>query len=487
MAKVEWTTHLGWRTRHLPWMLMATVLLVLGAAIFFTARHVRWRTREEIINRDGMVLSAVARVQADRVAEDLEGTGLGSLEEPANQLMVLLETSRLSGAIAVRLFDAQGRFVETFPADVLEAHLRPEDLPAMRALQPVSHFQPAKPLDEIFYPGTMDLDTLNTAKPVLQVNVPLHTSKDNRLLGIAQFLIEGHTIAALFHRLDRNLASVSLLIFILGGGVLTVAMSLAYGKLRRAHELLQERTHSLVKANQELALAAKASAVGALTAHLIHGLKNPLSGLQSYMKSLDPQTGPDGNSDWQQAIASTRRMQSMISQVITVLREQEEGHQYLVTMKELGQTLASKVQPLARERGVRFEIQSQAEDTLNNRTASLATLILVNLIENALYATPAGGCARLTIRQTDHAVIWEVTDEGPGFPESLKPLIFSPCPSTREGGSGIGLAISKRLAAHLGAELQLQASRPHGCLFILSLPKSAYSCQSTVASNPPVS
>jgi nitrogen-specific signal transduction histidine kinase len=52
----------------------------------------------------------------------------------------------------------------------------------------------------------------------------------------------------------------------------------------------------------------------------------------------------------------------------------------------------------------------------------------------------------------------------------LREQIFLPCKSTREGGSGIGLAISKQIADHLGAKLQLVESSSNGCVFLLQMP-----------------
>jgi nitrogen-specific signal transduction histidine kinase len=53
--------------------------------------------------------------------------------------------------------------------------------------------------------------------------------------------------------------------------------------------------------------------------------------------------------------------------------------------------------------------------------------------------------------------------------------LFLPCKSTREGGSGIGLAISKQIAEFLDAKLELAESTPQGCVWLLDLPMS--SCQ----------
>src|SRR5205809_5264686 len=116
-----------------------------------------------------------------------------------------------------------------------------------------------------------------------------------------------------------------------------ITITWAFRRLRQAHQLLAERTGSLLRANQELALAAKTSAVGAITSHLIHGLKNPLSGLQNLVANLASADADSPDADWQQAIVATRRMQSLINQAANVLREEEGSVQLQITLPELAE------------------------------------------------------------------------------------------------------------------------------------------------------
>jgi signal transduction histidine kinase len=161
-------------------------------------------------------------------------------------------------------------------------------------------------------------------------------------------------------------------------------------------------------------------------------------------------------------------MQTMINQVVGVLREEQAGAAYEVTLKELEEIVRSRVQPLAREQGVNFASVIQTEASLPNRAANLVALVLVNLAENAVQATPNGKTVRLTVSRAGARLVFEVRDEGSGFPADTP--LFMPCRSAKEGGTGIGLALCKQLANHLGAELELAASTAVGCVFALRLP-----------------
>jgi signal transduction histidine kinase len=314
--------------------------------------------------------------------------------------------------------------------------------------------------------------------PLLEVFVPLHT-RDGPLAGIAQFLVEGHSIGAEYERLDRFLVPKAILAFAAGGLILAGSLAWAFRRLRRAQQLLTERTENLLRANQELALAAKTSALGAVAAHLIHGLKNPLAGLQNFVAARGPATETATADDWQQAVASTQRMQAMIHQIVGVLREEQAGVGYEVTLAELEQTVRNRAQPLARDRDVNLTTLIQTEAALPNRTANLVVLILVNLVENALQASPAGRTVTLTLRREGSRIVFEVGDQGAGFPADTP--LFMPCRSSKEAGTGIGLALCKQLANHLGAELELATSTSAGCVFVLRLPAEVNQPKPTAA------
>jgi signal transduction histidine kinase len=468
MHKVLHLQQLLLRSRRLPLLVIGLTLVILGGTILWASLQLRQKVRDQIIRRDAEVLHAVARMlqyEAASATNDLVAT-----DDQISQSVVLLKTSRLGGVLAARLYDRDGQFVEAFPPDVLDAPLDPACLRQLIALRPVSRFHEAARLADIFAPDRSASAGGLRAVPLLEVNVPLSPAGELRLGGIAQFILEGQSLATEYTRLDRHLALQAFVALLVSGAILALSISWAFRRVGRASHLLAERTQDLVLANQELALAAKTSAVGAVTSHLIHGLKSPLSGLQSFVTSVSATQDDRLAADWQQAIASTRRMQNLINQVVSVLREEEAGRHYEVTLAELAAIVSDRVLPLARERGVQFQTRLEGEAGLPNRTANLLALILVNLSQNALEATPSGTTVTLALRHPAGTLECEVSDEGPGFPEALRPHLFKPCQSSKEAGSGIGLAICKQLANHLGASLELRRSAPPGCVFALTLP-----------------
>ena len=243
MERITQIEQLFLRSRRLPWVLIGVTLLTLAATILLASLQLRAEIRKQIAGRDGELLHPVAILQLEADAPELEL--LGPITDAANLLPVVLKTSRLlKSVVATRLFDANGRFVEAFPPYVQEGALEPESLPALSRLKPVSHFLQAVPLSRLFLPED-DAPEPDKTMPLLEVNVPLHAGAENRLIGIAQFNIEGSGIAVEFQQLDRHLALQGLIAFFVGGGILVITITWAFRRLRQAHA-------SLVKLHQQV-------------------------------------------------------------------------------------------------------------------------------------------------------------------------------------------------------------------------------------------
>jgi signal transduction histidine kinase len=440
-------------------MIVALTLAVFGASIWVGTILLRKNIRAQMVGRDADILHAVALMHQ---LDQRDGADLGAdLEETAIQLNVALKISELKGVIATRLYDAQGAFTLSFPAHVPDVPLRTEDLAKLKLLIPGSRFYSKASLAP--YLITASEETAKVA-PLLEVNIPLHRQDDVKLLGVAQFVIDGETIAAEFAALDRNLLLQSAAVFVIGSLIIGAALVWSFRRLT-------DRTEKLMRANEELALAAKTSAVGAVTAHLIHRLSNPLSGLQDFVASRGGETPKSSSEvDWDAAEATTREMQNLVAEIIRLLGEEQTIDRYEISFTELAALVLARVEPAAKLAGVNFTTSADGEGVLSNREAGLTALVLENLVRNAIEATPRGQTVTLALAVHDERLTCEVHDQGLGIPESVRPDLFTPCRSSKTGGHGIGLAICKQLANHLGASLELKHTSDAGSIFALAVP-----------------
>ena len=103
---------------------------------------------------------------------------------------------------------------------------------------------------------------------------------------------------------------------------------------------------------------------------------------------------------------------------------------------------------------------------------SRALQVVTNLLMNAVSFTPEDGCVTLEATRADNeTLLFTVHDEGPGFEPTKAVRVFDGLPSTREGGSGIGLRYAYRLATQQGGKLRLADPGP-GAVFELTWPSA---------------
>lgn len=441
--------------------MLATVTVFTAVALGLTLR-LRSELQSQILGREARALHSMIELQEKRAESFYREFGLGT--EPEDWFPLLLETSRLRGVVALWLFDQSGALRESLPITAA-TDLGEADAGRLRGGESFARLHPdADP--ESLRSGRVQVARTGGV-PLLEVLVPLRDPVRGGRGGTAQYWIDGTQVLREMAVLDEHLR--------LYGGCAAVlvfaSVGWAFRRLRRALRELEARTDDLAHANRELGLAAKMSALGAITAHLIHGLRNPLAGLEGYVSNQPADTSQDGGEEWRTALDTTRRLRTLVNEVVSILREEERGGaRYRMTFAEVLAAVEARVRPYAESRGLDLRFSPAPEGEMQARVAHLATLVLDNLLRNACEATPRGGRVSIAAAVSAGAATYTVEDGGPGLAPAVRERLFQPVASTKPGGGGIGLVLSSQLAQHAGGTLLLEKSDPTGCRFHLSVP-----------------
>jgi signal transduction histidine kinase len=436
---------------------------VFVGAIFLMMMQLRERLRMKVLQQDSWVLqaAATAQTQATEITDDVN--------EQMNQ-MLFVSGIKEDDVIGVRLFDRSGRFTNAVPNTLLHTQLSDEALETLRAGLPYTRFEAALDVSSEFRPGTWPVITA----PILFTAVPIR-SKNGELIAAAEFILNGEHVAGQMHEIDREVRASAIRFCSIGAIVIMALLGWAFSRLGKANQLLAKRSADLLRANHELTMAAKTSAVGAVAAHLIHGLKNPLFGLQAFVAV---KSESEGTGEWKSAIDSAKRMQTMIADVVRIMREESGQSAYEVSVEELVGLLDSKLTPQAKESSVILDLHASAEGAVPNREANLIILVLTNLIQNAIQASKTGKKVSLEVSEQADSICFDVGDQAGGLPATAKANLFTPCQSSKAGGTGLGLAISKQLANHLGGRLELVKTDQEGTIFRLAIPRQLFAGKS---------
>lgn len=255
----------------------------------------------------------------------------------------------------------------------------------------------------------------------------------------------------------------------LGDARVSIAESLlpsAGGKILLIHDVtVAHRMKAELERSQRLA------AMGEMAASLAHQLRTPLAAALLYTANLGQAGVPDEArarfSD--KATGQLRRLERLIQDVLLFARGESIGRD-VIPAGDLLAEAAQTVEPLMREHGLTFAVIDAVAGAVIVGSRKALFGALVNLLENAMQATPAGGKICLTGKRQGDLLAIGVRDSGPGISRETQARIFEPFFTTKGQGTGLGLAIALGVARAHGGMIDLQSEPGIGSEFIMTLP-----------------
>lgn len=230
----------------------------------------------------------------------------------------------------------------------------------------------------------------------------------------------------------------------------------------------------LETARQELAHAASLAAVGELSASLVHEMRSPMSSIKLNLEALRQAAGDDADLDELGRIAArqTQRLERMLDDLLQYGKPLEL-RRGTVKLDELAAETVAAARLGAGENDVRLTVRAAPELPEVQADPELLQRALGNLLDNAVKASPEGGAVEVAIdpdpARAGHVKI-AVTDAGAGIPEDIQGQLFRPFFTTRDGGTGLGLANVKKIAEYHGGVVNAENCAAGGACFSISLP-----------------
>ena len=217
-----------------------------------------------------------------------------------------------------------------------------------------------------------------------------------------------------------------------------------------------------------------------------HELRTPLNAIRGYIDLLDMGLrGPvteDQRADFARVRSSQQHLAALITQILNFAEIGSDSVSYAVSDVNGSDALRHAielVEPLIAERGLVFDGISGDVSLVAHADPEKATQILVNLVSNAIKFTPAGGHISAECAAGDDTVYLSIIDTGIGIAAEKLEAIFEPFVqlkedlADREGGVGLGLAISRDLARGMNGDLTVKSIDGQGARFTLSLPRAS--------------
>lgn len=245
--------------------------------------------------------------------------------------------------------------------------------------------------------------------------------------------------------------------------------------------VIAARVHRMQEVKARDKLLKLNTARGGFLAHLSQEIRTPLTAINGSIDLMRTfGLGKGDNAALLDLLASsTARLMNVVNDFL-VLAELDAGlftfAEETFDLSDIGRSVVEAYRELADSKGLTLEFNDQLHGRLYMSDRRVIDSILRTLFENAVRFTDAGH-ARIDLLENRYGhVVIRVSDTGKGIPEDLQSTIFDefelagPGSARTYGGTGLGMAIVKRLVGQLGGEISLDSHVGEGTTFSLVLP-----------------
>jgi signal transduction histidine kinase len=241
---------------------------------------------------------------------------------------------------------------------------------------------------------------------------------------------------------------------------------------------LARKNEELVRANASL--AERGRVIRDLVYALSHDLRTPLAAAAMTLRqALDGKYGalpPEYQEILSRSLESNDEVRRLAETLLLVARY-ESGEQSNtrrpVALDRLVRSVAAELEPLSSAKRIEVRVDAGENARALGDESDLRRAI-VNLLANAIKATPHDGAIDLKVSRNGRTVSVAVEDTGYGIDDEQRALLFERIPAgdtaPRGAGSGLGLYIVRRIAEHHGGSVSFQPREPNGSAFTIDLP-----------------
>jgi signal transduction histidine kinase len=212
------------------------------------------------------------------------------------------------------------------------------------------------------------------------------------------------------------------------------------------------------------------AALGKVVAGVAHEIRNPLNSIRLTLELLDRRVRKRAvqGSEVEGAIEEVDRLDRILGRLLAFGRPELEDRR-VQDVRPLLERAVKMVQEQSQRRNVPVAVHTGREPLEADVDGLQVEQVLLNLLLNAIEASPGGSPVRVEAEKQPGAVRIAVSDQGEGIPESIRNHVFDPYFTTKETGSGLGLSVSREVVSHHNGELTFESNGP-GTTFVLCLP-----------------
>src|SRR6185369_12201032 len=243
--------------------------------------------------------------------------------------------------------------------------------------------------------------------------------------------------------------------------------------LEASYRTLQLQSEQITAIEEQLRRAEKLSTLGEMAAVLAHEIRNPLGSIRGTAEILrdDYRPGDPKYEFIEIQIKETERLNHVVEDFLRIARP-HPGERKKCSLRDELATIATLVAGDARQRGVALTINNVPAEATVSADGEKLRQALLNIVINALQATPGGGSVTITTHQVETGYEIRFQDTGIGIAAGDLEHVFEPFYTTKADGTGLGLAITRKIIEAHDGILTIESLQGSGTTVVVLLPAS---------------
>lgn len=245
-------------------------------------------------------------------------------------------------------------------------------------------------------------------------------------------------------------------------------------QIEAATRELRTTNENLLQTQQRLARYERLAAIGQVAASLAHEIGTPLNVISGHLQLLGDKFPHDADTQRRVGIIH-KQLDFIVGIVRKLLQRTNKRRAAMMTPTDLNVLIREVLMltgPALEAHGIAARVSLAPELPLVLADRDSLQQVFLNLINNSIDAMPEGGRLEITTKLNPSAHVAELVfcDSGEGIPPDAREHLFEPLWTTKEGGSGFGLAIAREIMNEHGGKIEVVREQTKGAAFRLTLP-----------------
>jgi signal transduction histidine kinase len=254
--------------------------------------------------------------------------------------------------------------------------------------------------------------------------------------------------------------------------ILRIAQEDAQRLLRDAHDIEEPKSRKLTRTSireNDLLKIDKLHTIGEMSSRLAHDLQNPLSIIKNTLEILklkQPSLDEKTRENYERIERAAARMSQQIRDVLDYVRTSN----LVLENTSLLSLLKTVIEDVEVPRSVKIILPES--DVLVYGDIKQLEIVFSNLISNAIHAIDESGKIMIQASEIDGITAIDVIDNGHGIPKENLAHIFEPLFTTKQNGTGLGLASCLSIVENHGGTIECSSIVGKGTVFTIKIPTS---------------